>query len=84
MTALQEVAPRERAGVRREALYFAVRNGKLMFGFGLVLVFLLLGLVGPVLTGGTPNEYGPQPMSPPSAGHWFGTTTFGQDIFLQF
>ncbi|MET7327902.1 ABC transporter permease [Nonomuraea sp. NPDC005650] len=84
MTALQEVAPRGRAGVRREALYFAVRNGKLMFGFGLVLVLLLLGLIGPVLTGGTPNEYGPQAMSPPSARHWFGTTTFGQDIFLQF
>ncbi|WP_431911221.1 ABC transporter permease [Nonomuraea jabiensis] len=84
MTALQEVAPRERAGVRRETLYFAVRNGKLMFGFGLVLALLLLGLIGPVLTAGTPNEYGPQPMSPPSAGHWLGTTTFGQDIFLQF
>ncbi|MGW3343390.1 ABC transporter permease [Nonomuraea rubra] len=84
MTALQEVAPREPAGVRREALYFAVRNGKLMAGFGLVLVLLLLGLLGPVLTGGTPNEYGPKPMSPPSAENWFGTTTFGQDVFVQF
>jgi peptide/nickel transport system permease protein len=84
MTALQEVAPRERAGVRREALYFAVRNGKLMTGFGIVLVLLVLGMIGPVLISVAPNEYGPSPMSAPSAEHWFGTTTFGQDIFAQF
>ncbi|NUP00126.1 MAG: ABC transporter permease [Nonomuraea sp.] len=84
MTALQEVAPRERAGVRREALYFAVRNGKLVTGFGVVVALLALGLIGPVLLGGAPNEYGPDAMSPPSSEHWFGTTTFGQDIFLQF
>jgi peptide/nickel transport system permease protein len=84
MTALQEAEPRERAGVRREALYFAVRNGKLLTGFGIVLAMLVLGLIGPVLIGGAPNEYGTSPMSPPSATHWLGTTTFGQDIFLQF
>ncbi|MFC4113485.1 ABC transporter permease [Nonomuraea zeae] len=84
MTALQEVAPREPAGVRREALYFAVRNGKLLTGFGIVAVLLVLGLAGPALIGGTPNDYGTRPMSPPSAEHWLGTTTFGQDIFLQF
>ncbi|GAA2204074.1 ABC transporter permease [Nonomuraea monospora] len=84
MTALQEVAPREPAGVRREALHFAVRNGKLITGFGIVLVLLLLGLLGPVLFGDAPNEYGPKPMNPPSGEHWFGTTTFGQDVFVQF
>jgi peptide/nickel transport system permease protein len=84
MTALQEVVPRERDGVRREALYFAVRNGKLVTGFGIVVVLLVLGLIGPLLVGATPNEYGASPMSGPSAEHWFGTTTFGQDIFTQF
>ncbi|GAA1611749.1 ABC transporter permease [Nonomuraea maheshkhaliensis] len=84
MTTIQEVAPREPAGVRREALYFAVRNGKLMAGFGIVLVLLLLGLFGPLLFEGVPNDYGTRPMSPPSGEHWFGTTTFGQDVFLQF
>jgi peptide/nickel transport system permease protein len=84
MTALQDVVPRERAGVRREALYFAVRNGKLVTGFGIVLVLLLLGLLGPVVFGGAPNEYGIRAMSPPSGEHWLGTTTFGQDVFLQF
>ncbi|MEV5497648.1 ABC transporter permease [Nonomuraea fuscirosea] len=84
MTTIQEAAPREPAGVRREALYFAVRNGKLMAGFGIVLVLLLLGLFGPLLFAGVPNDYGTRPMSPPSGEHWFGTTTFGQDVFLQF
>ncbi|MEO3800506.1 ABC transporter permease [Nonomuraea sp. B1E8] len=84
MTTLQETEPREREGVRREALHFAVRNGKLMAGFGVVAVLLVLGLAGPLLVSGTPNDYGTRPMSPPSAEHWLGTTTFGQDIFLQF
>ncbi|MBB6349027.1 ABC transporter permease [Nonomuraea muscovyensis] len=71
--------------VRREALHFAVRNGKLVTGFGLVLVLLLLGVLGPLLLGVTaPNEYVAAPMLPPSAEHWLGTTTFGQDVFTQF
>lgn len=71
--------------VRREALYFAVRNGKLVGGFALVLILLVVGLAGPVLLGGqAPNEYVAAPMLPPSAEHWLGTTTFGQDVFTQF
>ncbi|WP_101784617.1 ABC transporter permease [Nonomuraea indica] len=71
--------------VRREALHFAVRNGKLVTGLGLVLVLLLTGLLGPLVLGvAAPNEYVAAPMLPPSAEHWFGTTTFGQDVFTQF
>ena len=86
MTALQDTTtaavPRV---VRREALYFALRNGKLVTGFAIVLFLLLLGLAGPLLlTVGDPNEYVAGPMLPPSAEHWFGTTTFGQDVFAQF
>ncbi|HEX4811651.1 MAG TPA: ABC transporter permease [Nonomuraea sp.] len=84
MSVIQEVAPRERAGVRREALYFAVRNGKLMTGLGIVAALLLLGLLGPLFADVPPNEYGPRPMTPPGGEYWLGTTTFGQDIFAQF
>jgi peptide/nickel transport system permease protein len=31
-----------------------------------------------------PNEYVAAAMLPPSSEHWFGTTTFGQDVFTQF
>jgi peptide/nickel transport system permease protein len=73
------------ASVRRESLHFAVRNGKLVAGFGLVLFLLLLGLFGPLALGtAEPNEYVAAPMLAPSAEHWFGTTTFGQDVFTQF
>ncbi|GII81925.1 peptide ABC transporter permease [Sphaerisporangium rufum] len=87
MTALQEVATRKppaSASVRREALYFALRNPKLLIGAAIVLLFLLAGLVGPLLVSATPNEYVGKPMDPPSSEYWFGTTTFGQDVFAQF
>ncbi|MFC4062044.1 ABC transporter permease [Planomonospora corallina] len=88
MTALTETPAAEAApggGVRREALYFALRNGKLVTGFVIVAALLLLGLAGPaVFDLADPGAYGTRPMSPPSAEHWFGTTTFGQDVFAQF
>lgn len=68
----------------REALHFALRNRKLLFGLAVTLLFLVVALVGPLLTGTGPNEYvGPQSATP-SAEYWFGTTTFGQDVFAQF
>ncbi|GHJ37289.1 ABC transporter permease [Streptomyces sp. TS71-3] len=68
----------------RETLHYARRNPKLLAGFAVVLVLLLLGLIGPMLLDGNPNEYvGPQAAAP-SGDYWFGTTTFGQDVFAQF
>ncbi|MEV4102335.1 ABC transporter permease [Nonomuraea sp. NPDC049649] len=77
--------PTEERVVRREALYFAVRNPKLVIGFSIVFVFAVIGLLGPVLLDvDSPNEYVAMPMLPPSSEHWFGTTTQGQDVFTQF
>jgi peptide/nickel transport system permease protein len=72
------------APVRREALYFALRNRKLVVGLGVVLVFLLLALFGPLFTGDDPMAYVGPPSAAPSGQYWFGTTTFGQDVFAQF
>ncbi|HYQ65153.1 ABC transporter permease [Actinophytocola sp.] len=72
------------APVRREALYFALRNRKLVAGLGVVLVFLSLALIGPLFTGDDPMAYVGPPSAAPSAQYWFGTTTFGQDVFAQF
>ncbi|MEV7969690.1 ABC transporter permease [Sphaerisporangium sp. NPDC088356] len=83
----QDVPARETAAppsIRREALYFAVRNTKLVIGAAIVLAFLALGLAGPLLTAAEPNAYVGLPMQPPSGEYWFGTTTFGQDVFAQF
>ncbi|WP_440084972.1 ABC transporter permease [Streptosporangium sp. LJ11] len=69
---------------RREGLYFAMRNGKLLAGLAVLVPLLVLAVAAPVIAGGDPNAYVATPASPPSAEHWFGTTMFGQDIFAQF
>ncbi|WP_246212239.1 ABC transporter permease [Streptomyces abyssomicinicus] len=88
-------APKETAGETgrpaaplspgRETLHYAVRNPKLLIGLGVVTVLLLTGLFGPFLMDGTdPNAYSGSQAVPPSGENWFGTTTFGQDVFAQF
>jgi peptide/nickel transport system permease protein len=69
---------------RREFLWFARRNRKLLLGLTVVLAFLVVAVVGPLLTDHGPNEYVGPPAQRPSARYWFGTTTFGQDVFAQF
>ena len=69
---------------RREALHFALRNRKLVVGVIIIAVFLVAGLAGPLMFDYGPNDYVGPPMAPPSGEFWFGTTTFGQDVFAQF
>jgi peptide/nickel transport system permease protein len=45
---------------------------------------LALAIVGPIIRPGDPNEFIGPLASPPDAQWWFGTTTFGQDVFAQF
>jgi peptide/nickel transport system permease protein len=70
---------------KNEFLYFALRNKKLRVGLGVVFIFLLLALFGPLIVKNDPfayvNPLGPQA---PSSEYPFGTTFFGQDIFAQF
>ncbi|MER3514616.1 MAG: ABC transporter permease [Chloroflexota bacterium] len=67
-----------------ELLYFALRNSKLRLGLAVLLLFILLALVGPLLTDYRPYDYVGPGAQPPSSRYWFGTTTFGQDVFTQF
>ena len=76
--------PTPRARGRGEVLYFARRNRKLVAGLVVVAGFLVVAAVGPLLTDHGPNDYVGPPSQPPSADFWFGTTTFGQDVFAQF
>lgn len=69
---------------KNEILYFALRNSKLRIGLAVLLLFILLALVGPMFTDYQPYDYVGPGAQPPSATHWFGTTTFGQDVFTQF
>lgn len=68
---------------RNELLYFAFRNTKVRIGLGIILFFLIMTFVGPMLTPYKYNDFvGPQAMAP-NAKYWFGTTSFGEDVFTQ-
>ena len=69
---------------RNEFLFFAWRNTKLRIGLGVVVFFVILAIVGPMLTNYDPTDFVGPPGSPPSSQFWFGTTTFGEDVFTQF
>jgi peptide/nickel transport system permease protein len=73
-----------RAVRRSEFLHFALRNWKFVLGAGVVLAFLVLALVGPLLTDHEPLEFSGPTDARPSSEYWFGTTSFGQDVFAQF
>lgn len=69
---------------RREALHFALRNRKLVIGTIIIGVFLVAAVIGPMTIDYGPNDYVGPAMASPSGEFWFGTTTFGQDVFAQF
>ena len=69
---------------RNELLYFALRNPKVVGAMVVIVGLAVLGIVGPMLADHGPNEYAGPTMQPPSAEFWFGTTMFGQDVWVQF
>lgn len=69
---------------KNEFLYFTLRNTKLKVGLVVIVIFLLLTFIGPLLTDFAPMAYIGPGAHPPSSDHWFGTTTFGQDVYTQF
>jgi peptide/nickel transport system permease protein len=73
-----------RAVRRSEFRHFALRNWKFVLGAGVVIAFLVLALVGPLLTEHEPLEFSGPTDARPSSDYWFGTTSFGQDVFAQF
>jgi peptide/nickel transport system permease protein len=49
-----------------------------------VLLFLAAALFGPLLTAHQPLEFSAPTDQKPTGDYWFGTTSFGQDVFAQF
>jgi len=58
-------------------------NGKASVGLIIVGFFILLAIFGPVILRQDPHTFTSDVLQPPSASHWFGTTNFGEDVFLQ-
>jgi len=74
----------EDVGRRREFLHFALRGPKVLISGSILLLFVIVAIVGPIIRPGDANAFvGPLGAAPDGA-YWFGTTTFGQDVFAQF
>jgi peptide/nickel transport system permease protein len=69
---------------RRETLYFAFHNTKLVVGLVLLLFLLGVAIVGPMVSDVDPFEFADALGEGPSSEHWFGTTSPGQDVYAQF
>jgi peptide/nickel transport system permease protein len=59
------------------------RSPKVIVGLVVLGFFILLMIFGPYLAPFNPNNTSFAPNLTPSAHHWFGTTSLGQDIFSQ-
>jgi peptide/nickel transport system permease protein len=80
---LDRPAPRPMSR-RGEILYFALRTKKVIIGLTIIAFFLGLAIIGPIIRPGDPDALIAPLGQPPSAEWWFGTTSFGQDVFAQF
>ena len=69
---------------RRETLYFLRRGRKIIVATVILLILFVVAVVGPILRPGDPNTFVGPLGAPPDGTYWFGTTSFGQDVFAQF
>jgi peptide/nickel transport system permease protein len=74
----------EDVGRRREFLHFALRGPKVLISGSILLLFLVVAIVGPIVRPGDANAFVGPLGAAPDGMYWFGTTTFGQDVFAQF
>jgi peptide/nickel transport system permease protein len=58
------------------------RSRRLYAGAGIVVFFALMAIIGPFLTGNA-NAFTRAEWKAPSAAHWLGTTSLGQDVLAQ-
>ena len=58
-------------------------NRKASVGLILVGFFILLAIFGPIILPQDPHNFTADILQPPSVTHWFGTTNFGEDVFVQ-
>ncbi len=59
------------------------RSPKVLLGLGIVGFFIIMTVVGPWLAPDNPSSTAFPALLGPSAHHWLGTTSLGQDIFSQ-
>lgn len=78
------VMPKARRGMFRSVLGSMLRDPKSATGLTIFVLFVLAAIWAPVLSPYSPNITTFIQSQPPSATHWLGTTSMGQDVFSQF
>ncbi|MGH2478571.1 MAG: ABC transporter permease, partial [Ktedonobacteraceae bacterium] len=58
-------------------------NRKAGLGLLILAIFILLALFGPIIVRQDPHTFSLDRLQSPSVAHWFGTTNFGEDVFVQ-
>lgn len=59
-----------------------IRSARLHVGAGIVVFFALMAILGPFFTSNA-DRFSKLEWRPPSAAHWLGTTSLGQDVLAQ-
>lgn len=77
-----ELVPVVTVGARRPQWGWLRRSRKLMVGLGIVAVFVVVGVLGPLFVHDV-NRVSDAQLNAPSAAHWLGTTNTGQDVLGQ-
>ncbi len=67
----------------RDILRLVTGNRKASLGLFIVGFFILLAIFGPIIFPQDPHTFTEDVLQPPSSTHWFGTTSFGEDVFIQ-
>jgi peptide/nickel transport system permease protein len=67
----------------QKALLPILRNRKALIGLAIVLLYVVVAILAPVLTGHDPIKRVGRPHEAPSLDHILGTTRMGRDVFTQ-
>ncbi|HEY6410842.1 MAG TPA: ABC transporter permease, partial [Ktedonobacteraceae bacterium] len=67
----------------RDVWRLVAGNRKASVGLIMVGFFILLAIFGPIILPQDPHTFSTDILQPPSATYWFGTTSFGEDVFVQ-
>lgn len=60
-----------------------LRSWSIIIGGAILLLLVLAAIIGPFLMPYRPNALTPAFLQPPSSAHWFGTDSFGRDVFTR-
>jgi peptide/nickel transport system permease protein len=73
------------AAIGRGRAFRLPRSPKIIIGLGMLAVFVIIAIIGPLVAPDNPNvSYANSSVPlPPSAAHWLGTTALQQDVFSQ-